>query len=99
MYWTAEPKPVIRRMVEGLGVHHEALRGWIREAEAGAGERDGLLTTESKEELAQPRREVRELGRAYEVLRAASVTPRRIIRATRRLLAGRVTRARRGRAW
>lgn len=29
MYRTAEPKPVIRRMAEELGVHHEALRGWI----------------------------------------------------------------------
>ncbi|MBC9731442.1 transposase [Streptomyces sp. TRM68367] len=34
MYRTAEPKPVIRRMAEELGVHHEALRGWIRQAEA-----------------------------------------------------------------
>ncbi|GAB2812588.1 hypothetical protein GCM10027073_51020 [Streptomyces chlorus] len=28
MYRTAEPKPVIRRLAEELGVHHEALRGW-----------------------------------------------------------------------
>lgn len=41
MYRTAEPEPVIRRMAEDLGVHHEALRNWIRqaEAEADAGER------------------------------------------------------------
>lgn len=49
MYRTAEPKPVIRRMAEELGVHHEALRNWIRQAEADAGERDDLLTTEEKE--------------------------------------------------
>lgn len=60
MYRTAEPKPVIRRMAEDLGVHHEALRNWIRQAEADAGGRDDLLTTEEKEELAQLRREVRE---------------------------------------
>lgn len=59
MYRTAEPKPVIRRMAEELGVHHEALRNWIRQAEADAGERDDLLTTEEKNELAQLRREVR----------------------------------------
>jgi transposase-like protein len=53
MYETAEPKPVMRRMAEELGVHHGALRGWIRQAEADAGERDGLLTTQEKEELAQ----------------------------------------------
>ncbi|MEE1805705.1 transposase [Streptomyces sp. BE133] len=52
MYRTAEPKPVIRRMAEELGVHHEALRNWIRQAEADAGERDDLLTTAEREELA-----------------------------------------------
>ncbi|WP_324289430.1 transposase [Streptomyces sp. H34-S4] len=72
MYRTAEPKPVIRRMAEELGVHHEALRNWIRQAEADAGERGDLLTTEEKQELAQLRREVRELRRANEVLRTAS---------------------------
>jgi transposase-like protein len=70
MYRTAEPKPVIRRMAEELGVHHEALRNWIRQADAG--ERDDLLTTEEKNELAQLRREVRDLRRANEVLRTAS---------------------------
>ncbi|MGC9496117.1 transposase [Streptomyces sp. WG7] len=44
-------------MAEELGVHHEALRGWIRQAEADAGERGDLLTTEEKEELARLRRE------------------------------------------
>ncbi|MEC3997107.1 transposase [Actinacidiphila sp. DG2A-62] len=72
MYRTADPKPVIRRMAEDLGVHHEALRNWIRQAEADAGERGDLLTTEEKEELAQLRREVKELRRANEVLRTAS---------------------------
>jgi transposase-like protein len=72
MYRTAEPKPVIRHMAEELGVHPEALRGWIRQAEADAGERGDLLTTEEKEELARLRREVRELRRANEVLRTAS---------------------------
>ncbi|MFI8952933.1 transposase [Streptomyces sp. NPDC053750] len=72
MYRTAEPKPVIRRMAEELGVHHEALRNWIRQAEADAGERGDMLTTEEKNELAQLRREVRELRRANEVLRTAS---------------------------
>ncbi|MFF3846498.1 transposase [Streptomyces sp. NPDC002328] len=65
---------MIRRMAEELGVHHEALRNWIRQAEADAdaGERDDLLTTEEKNELAQLRREVRDLRRANEVLRTAS---------------------------
>ncbi|WP_425315841.1 3-keto-5-aminohexanoate cleavage protein [Streptomyces olivoreticuli] len=32
MYRAAEPKPVIRRMAEELGAHHEALHSWIRQA-------------------------------------------------------------------
>ncbi|WP_181383396.1 transposase [Streptomyces sp. NWU339] len=68
---TAEPKPVIRRMAEELGAHPEALRGWIRQAGADAGEWGDLPTTEEKEELARLRREVRELRRANEVLRTA----------------------------
>lgn len=84
MYRASEPKPVIRRMAEELGVHHEALRGWIRQAEADAGERGDLLTTEEKEELVRLRREVRELRRANEVLRTASAFFAQELCATRR---------------
>ncbi len=52
MYRAAEPQPVIRRMAEELGVHHEALRNWIRQAEADAGERGDMLTAAEWEELA-----------------------------------------------
>ncbi|MFE6848652.1 transposase [Streptomyces sp. NPDC057686] len=72
MYRTAEPKPVIRRMAEELGVHHEALRNWIRQAEADAGERGDMLTTAEREELAALRKENAQLKRANEVLRTAS---------------------------
>ncbi|MFF3396248.1 transposase [Streptomyces sp. NPDC002669] len=51
-YRTAEPKPVICRMAEELGVHHEPLRSWIRQAGADAGERDDMLITAEREELA-----------------------------------------------
>ncbi|MFJ9777653.1 transposase [Kitasatospora sp. NPDC101157] len=72
MYRTADPKPVIRRMAEDLGVHPEALRNWIRQAEADAGERDDRLTTAEREELVALRRENAQLKRANEVLRTAS---------------------------
>ncbi|MEU6602689.1 IS3 family transposase [Streptomyces flaveolus] len=68
----AEPKPVIRRMAEELGVHHEALRNWIRQAEGVTGERDDILTTAEREELAALRKENAQLKRANEVLRTAS---------------------------
>lgn len=76
MYRTAEPKPVIRRMAEELGVHHEALRNWIRQAEADAGERDDLLTTAERVELAALRKENAQLKRANEVVRTASAFSR-----------------------
>ncbi|WP_353961661.1 transposase [Streptomyces sp. NBC_01669] len=33
MYRTADPKPQIKKLAIDLGVHPEALRGWIRQAE------------------------------------------------------------------
>jgi transposase len=45
MYRAAEPKPVIRRMAEDLGMHPEALRGRIRQDEADPGQRDDWLST------------------------------------------------------
>jgi transposase-like protein len=72
MYRTTEPRPVIRRMAEDLGVHPEALRGWIRQDQADHGERGDLLTTAEREELVALRKENAQLKRANEVLRTAS---------------------------
>ena len=72
MYCSADPKPVIRQMARDLGVHPEALRNWIRQAEADRGERADRLTSAEQEELVALRKEVRELRRANEVLRTAS---------------------------
>jgi transposase len=85
MYRAAEPKPVIRQMASQLGVHPEALRNWIRKdegcqrdrARSGGGRPVALpavaeLPTEVEQELAGLRKEVMELRRANEILRAAS---------------------------
>ncbi|MFD4975193.1 hypothetical protein [Streptomyces sp. NPDC058424] len=51
----------------------EALRGWVRQAEADRGKRDDRLTTAEREELMQLRKENAELKRANEILKAARV--------------------------
>ncbi len=68
----SEPKPVIRKLAEQLGVHHEALRNWIRQDEADRGQRDDRPTTDMVEENRRLRRENAELRRVNEVLKAAS---------------------------
>ena len=72
LYREADPKPVIRRLAEQLNVDHEALRNWIRQDEADRGERDDRPTTQIIEENRRLRREIVELQRVNEVLRAAS---------------------------
>src|SRR3954470_6349806 len=72
LYRESDPKPVIRQLARQLGVHHEALRNWIRQAEADAGERDDRPTTQMAEENRRLRQEVAELRRVNEILRAAS---------------------------
>lgn len=54
-----------------MGIHPEALRGWIRQQEIDGGERPGTTTAESQR-IAELEREVRELRRANEILKAAS---------------------------
>jgi transposase len=63
----------IAHVARDLGVHHEALRTWVRQAEADRGERDDRLSTAERDELGHLRRENAELRRANEILKAASV--------------------------
>jgi transposase len=65
-------RPVAQVAVD-LGVGAESLRNWVRQAEADAGERADRLTSSEREELARLRGEVKELRRANEILKAASV--------------------------
>ena len=72
LYRESDPKPVIRRLAEQLNVHPEALRNWIRQAEADRGERVDRPSTDMVEENRRLRRENAELKRVNEVLRTAS---------------------------
>jgi len=69
----AESGRPIAHVARDLGVHHEALRNWVRQAEADRGERTDRPTTAEQQELAALRKEVAELRRANEILKAASV--------------------------
>jgi transposase len=61
----------IARVAGQLGVHREALRSWLQQAEIDGGTRPGT-TTDDKKKIADLEREVRELRRANEILKAAS---------------------------
>ena len=64
----------IAHVARDLGVHREALRKRVRQAEADAvGGRAGAVSSSEREELAELRREVKELRRANEILKAVSV--------------------------
>jgi transposase len=63
----------IARVARDLGIHPESLRRWVRQAEADEAGRADLLTTEERVRLKGLEREVAELRRANEILRAASV--------------------------
>jgi transposase len=63
----------IAQVARDLGVHKEALRHWVRQADADAGTRNDRLTTSERERLKALERENRELRRANEILKAASV--------------------------
>lgn len=72
LYLESEPRPTFRRLGEQLNVHHEALRNWVRQAEADAGQRHDRPTTDMVAQNRRLARENAELRRVNEVLRAAS---------------------------
>jgi transposase len=63
----------IAQVARDLGIHPEALRKRVRQAQADAGRRTDLLTSQERDEIKRLRGEVRELRRANEILKAASV--------------------------
>ena len=61
----------VKRIADQLGVHPEALRNWVRQAEVDAGARAGT-TSQDADRIKELERENRELRRANTILRQAS---------------------------
>jgi transposase len=68
-----ESQSSISQTARDLGMHPETLRIWVRRDEADDGSRADRLASAEREELTSLRRENRELRRANEILKAASV--------------------------
>mgnify|MGYP002336383650 CR=1 FL=1 len=62
----------VAQIARDIGVKYESLRKWVRQAEADAGKRSDLLSSEERDRLKELERENRELRRANEILKAAS---------------------------
>ena len=61
----------IKRVADQLGVHPEALRNWVRQAEIDGGVRPGTTTAEA-ERIAKLEQENRELRRANHILKTSA---------------------------
>jgi transposase len=68
---TGERFGVITRVARQLGIGSESLRTWVAQAEVDGGRRPGV-TSEERRRITELEREVRELRRANEILKAAS---------------------------
>ena len=68
---TGERQGAVTRVARQLGIGPESLRHWVHQAEIDGGTRAGL-TTEERARMKDLEREVRELRRANEILKAAS---------------------------
>ena len=62
---------VIPRVAQQLGVGVESLRAWVKQAEIDRGSRPGM-PSEDRRRIAELEREVRELRRANDILKAAA---------------------------
>jgi transposase len=68
---TGERHGVVTRIAVQLGLGSETLRHWVKQAEIDNGRRPGI-TTSDQQRIVELEKEVRELRRANEILKAAS---------------------------
>ena len=64
-------RTVIPRVARQLGIGDESLRNWVKQAEIDSGTKPGMTSAE-RDELAELRKENRELRRANDILQAAA---------------------------
>jgi transposase len=69
---TGEKHGVIGRVARELGVGAESLRHWVNQAEVDSGRRPGTSSADAQR-IGELEREVRELRRANDILKAASI--------------------------
>jgi transposase len=69
---TGERHGAVTRVANELGIGTESLRGWVNRTEIDSGRRPGTSTADAQR-IAQLERENRELRRANDILKAASV--------------------------
>jgi transposase len=69
----AESGRPVAQVARDLGIGSEVLRKRVRQAEADQGKRTDLLTSQEREEIRKLRREVKELRKANEILKSASL--------------------------
>lgn len=69
---TGESHGVVARVARDLGVGAQSLSGWVARAEIDSGKRPGLSSADAQR-IVELEREVKELRRANDILKAASV--------------------------
>lgn len=69
---TGEKHGAVTRVAKQLGIGAESLRNWVNQAEVDSGSRPGTSTADAQR-IAELEREVRELRRANDILKAASI--------------------------
>jgi transposase len=69
---SSQRRGAITTVANKLGVGAESLRTWVKQAEIDGGERPGTSTPDAQR-IAELERVVRELSRANEILKAASI--------------------------
>jgi transposase len=69
---TGDKQGTVTRVARELGIGTESLRQWVKRAEVDSGHRPGTSSADAQR-IAQLERENRELRRANDILKAASV--------------------------